>query len=511
MKNILPGIGLCSAIILIAFWRTVLAQNSDVVINASVSTKYTQPTDLITLRVPVNETVSGNLSQLKIINAQSGRMAYVFAVRPKNGNYLSYLALYTLKRERGSSNHAGKANEVSNLIYEIKKPINAVLDKEGIRTGYDPQFSPDGRYVLFKFGDPTSMNGKYRLYVFDTHTNDLKLASGKYLSYRLVSWSPDSNYIAFVEDGDAAGAPFLFSAYVGPLHLFVCNWRTGEERLVVSNDIVRGPFSWLSPHTLLYGLLSEQAQDLIVQRHNAEENKLSQGQQHKDNKQMPSKITKLEPRPNIYSYSFENRTSKLLFKDGFLPVPSPDRQQLAFFGSENPEKPYPLHLGWEDSPQGAALSVARFNGLERTSINEEGGMYPFTFWLPDNRHLLTVKQLKYSPNAQAEVKKWNTMTQRFQRVALLEAKDYIKLPRSIVEPQFHPLLINDSGDALFIYITEYTGLSSDSDYLTEKGSLKLVDLSTGNVTTLIETKNDLGMDWHEDAAPVISTTVSKTP
>lgn len=54
-----------------------------------------------------------------------------------------------------------------------------------------PQFSPDGRYVLFQFGTPFNTSNFHKLYVLDTQTQALKQLPIGAISYKYASWSPD--------------------------------------------------------------------------------------------------------------------------------------------------------------------------------------------------------------------------------------------------------------------------------------------------------------------------------
>ncbi|MBV9867823.1 MAG: hypothetical protein JO316_20920 [Abitibacteriaceae bacterium] len=492
MKRILFVFGL--SITFWGLWQKGLVHKPTKENRISVFNQSAQTADLITLSPPINGIVLGERGQLQVIHSRSGRMAHAIVVRPKKSNCLSYLAL-----------HIVEPTTVSTLTYQVNEPVNPgpEIDAQGARIAFDPQFSPDGRYVLFKYGEPISEDGTYRLYVLDIITNSLSLASDKYLTYRVVSWAPDSNYIAFVEGGDADGRDFFHDLYNGPLHLYVCNWRTGEAHLAVSNDILKAPFSWLAPHTLLYGILSEQGQKIVVERLKAMMEGTNQKQQSHANRQAQvnaakANVVQPEPRPNLYAYSFENQTSKLLFKDGYLPAPAPDGQHLAFFGSEHPEKPYPLRYGWEESPQGASLAVARLDGSQRIALNVEGDDYPSIFWLPDNQHFLTFEQMKPSPNAQAEVRNWDVKTRHFKRLALLQAKDYTQAPRRGVEPQFSPRRLSSNSDTLFVCVTEFTGRNPGSAFVNETSSLEAVEVNTGKVTIIAQAKDDDGVDWYDE-------------
>lgn len=466
--------------------------------------------DEIVLEKPKAGTVQGDRGQVTVVNPVAGRLAHTFKVPNLVGNFPTYLVLHTLKLP--ISDQAGKVNPVLTLTYSAQKPINKEADEYGTRAVFNPQFSPDGRYILFKFGEPSISLGTFRLYVFDTLTNTLKLISKRYLSYRLTSWSPDGNYVAFVQGGDIEGGLFAASFYLGPLRLYICNWRTGKENLVTSNDTVRGPFNWTAPHTLLYGALSQESQQILREQQKALGR--NEGHQRRDSEKLyqsgSSAISgkptvNILPQPNIYEYSVEENKSKLLFKDGYRPTASPDGKWIAFFGSEDVNKPTALSSGWEDSPQGAVLSVARRDGSKRVPIDRPTNSYPSVFWMPDNRRLLTIDQIAFSPNAQAQIKEWNTETKRFRQVAIMNAKDYKAVLRPEVEPQFRPLYIDEDHLILFVLVNEKVGHEPNLPYSVSRTSLQAVDLREGAITTIAQTRSDSGIDWHQETVPPTST------
>jgi Tol biopolymer transport system component len=460
----------------------------------------------IKLEPPIAKPIEGKYGQSTILNSIAGRLAYTtISWNITTRQYPTYLVLRTLK---STSTNQAQPDEASVLTYLVKRPPNKVIGDHEIvddRQVFDPQFSPDGRYILFKYGGIDRYN-LYRLYVLDTVTNQLKLVSDKQLSYSLTSWSPDGNYIAFVERGDFEGGVFQLEYYVGPLCLYVCNWRTGEEHLVFRSDSVRGPFSWLGSHTLMYGALSDADEKILKKQWETRAEYVSQQSQNNQKNEKPDENTNkvaaaTTPQPNIYEYSVEDRKSKLLFKDGYRPEPSPDGKWIAFFGSEHPDKPYPLRPGWQDNPQGAALSVARLDGTERVVLNRQGGPYPFVYWLPGNQRLLTLEQIRYSSDgdAQAQVKVWDLKTKRFRIVSTLQAKDFEFSPRSVVEPQFRPRYFADDSSTLFISVHEYTARNPDIPYMSlSRSTMQAVNLLTGKITPIAQIQNAFGLDWHSD-------------
>lgn len=439
-------------------------------------------------------------SSLSVVNSLSGRLAYVPTILHRNGDFQSSLRICKLRSAPG---------EVSEMVYRVDKPEDRQTDEFNTRILYDPQFSPDGRYILFKFGHAMSRHDGYQLYVLDTSDEHLWLVSDLPVCYAFTSWSPDGRYIAFIAGGDSDGYVYDIGGYFGPLELHVTDWRAKKDYLVTSSDTVRGPFSWLSPHTLLYGAMSQKGQEQIGK---LEEREYAQ-MQHPPTGSAKSppmlygskaKKRQWEPRPDVFEYVPGAKRPVMLFRDGYLPVASPDGKQIAFFGSEHIDRPSPLRTGWEDDPQGSSVCVADLNGSPRVALNREGGRYPRIAWLPDGKHLVTLTQTQPTPKARAEVRVWDITTRRFRTVAALSAEDYKEMPTSVTEPEFRPLGMNKRSDTLFVLINSFTGQDPEG-YLTSKGVVESVDVLNGKVTVIAQAIDASGLDWYDESAPVAST------
>lgn len=456
MNGILRLLGL-AAVLLAVLRNEVLAQNTTVSISGGVK-----------LGAPVQLSAEQNaLQSLSASSSANGKLAYAFrSLQPKFQNYLGVATV----RE-------GVTQTVTDTNAAVIRPVEGFSQE--LNVIYDPVFSPNGRYVLFKKGWPYERYSHFRLYIWDTTNNQIKeLISREYkkplnLTYPLVSWSPDNNYLAFVAGGDAEGNTEQGASLL--LHIY--NWRTGQERLIVKNKTVRFSFEWTAPNTLLYGVLPE-----------GEEGKAG-------------------ARPNIYEIAATDDKPKLVVKDGYRPVPSPDGKWIAFFGSENIEEPVPLRPDWEYSPRGAALIIARRDGSERKALNRESVFYSTLQWMPDSKHLLTISYAPkdtVSSNAdkpegksvvvRIQVREWDITSGTVRRLALLQAKDVQPIPRPATNPQFQTLGVSKDGSHLFVKIIEITGVNEMS--LIGVTSLQSVDLQSGAVATLSKTQNDLGIDWH---------------
>lgn len=447
--------------------------------------------------------------QVSMLKSVPGRLTYT-------SNFSKVMHLGLVESSQTVSSNADTNIMRTIWTYPLQKPPQDPAPRFLLH----PLFSPDGRYILFRYGDLGTTTPESHLYVLDTKNNDVHLVSSRPVNYALVSWSPDGNYIAYMENGDYQGRleEIRGSAidYLGPLRLYICNWRTGQEYLVRTNDNLNGPFYWIGSHTLVYDSLSQVQQELGQPPREPGNRPVSPpksqgtgGQKaQKDHPAGHSNTLKSAPppglpaaplRPNIYAYSVETGQSRLLIKDGHRAVPSPDGQWIAFYGSANVKQPYPLQDSWErGSLEGMSLCVARRDGSGRIAFNPVHSVYPQIQWLPDSRHFLTIAQTEFSPGAAAEITEWNLDTQGFRRVATLSAKDYQKSSYSPVSPTFRAVSTARDGSELYVVKFENVGevVKSIIDRVyVNMFSLQRINLKTGEVTTIAQVKNADGIDW----------------
>lgn len=381
-------------------------------------------------------------------------------------------------------------------------PLNTLksylLEGSGLNMAWDPVLSPSKRFVAFKVG----LSGQppyYHLYVLDLQTDILKLASPVF-NYDTVLWSPDEKYISYMED-QAIGETGATS-----LSLISCEWRTGKIRSIIrSNDIDSG-FAWIPPHTILYG-----------RRPFADA-------QHK----------KLANQPALYETDAETGSSRLTIKDAYRPSVSPDGLRVAFFGSENPEKPSTLPSDWPAEPGRSALCVAHRDGSKRVALNTYTNQFPFVEWLHDGHNLLTIERVESSQGIKAIVKQRNVDTGRRRDIGFFQAQ---KIPNiDPLLPMFMPGSVPDSDDFLFVDVLDAsdvhnpTGQNGDFTYK-QRGTLQAMDLKTGRVETVFTRFSGdyphyfqsgtlravSNFDWREissgtlKAAAEVATPLTKTP
>jgi hypothetical protein len=470
------------------------------------------------LKPPVAQPLEGDRGAVQVLTPVAGRLAHAFYLyRPDHklpddptweSAYDSYLAFHDL--------HVGQ-KQASTLTFptHVPAPPKKLITHVSRAQIWYPRFSPDGRYLLFKYGHPTSSLGPNTLYVLDTQTLKMRRLPDPpphTLNYEYVSWSPDSNYVAFVIGGDRYGQVLNIQGpdvvNIGPLTLYISEWRTGKWYEVARNDTIRGPFRWTAPHTLVYGL-------------------------------MPPTNDKFQnakrPRPNLYEYSVEKQSSRIAMRDGFLPVPSPSGRLVAFFGAENTEAAaLTLKEDWPDRPSNVALIVAPlpatgepivssgflsdqpWKAKERIVVNNEEHAFPEVFWLPDEKHLITLKQVQWgemNPTTKdflqinkAEVRLWDLTDAlagkgscHYKLLATLTAQDYERAPRSPMDGAFRGLHISADGKTFYLVTSEFTGRDPLNGILyLNRTILKGVDVETGKVTDIAQTLGDVGIDWLEN-------------
>lgn len=389
-------------------------------------------------------------------------------------------------------------------VLPVRRPSDFALGKgqEDTRSAFDPLFSPDGRYILFKFGFSTSP-GTYRPYIYDSVTGQLKLACSLYISYYAVSWSPDSNYIAFAKGDEDPRMYDNGRTYAGKLQLYVANWRTGESWPVAAGDSLRGPWAWKAPHTLLYGSLTAQDAEFLQSKGYKRGADFVDGHaRFWERLQNGPKRTPVAP--NIYEYSLETHRSTLLVKDGYLPVISPDGRRLAFFGSGDPLHPVALNKEWKFQPAGLFLVIAdaRADGASKTLqersarvvLSRHNGRYPDLVWMPDSRRLLAIDLVAAPPKARLEIREWDIETRHSRLVAMLTATDPVE--RSDNDLMFRVLRLSRDGKFLMVLVDEYFEEAGGGGTYFKRDTLRQIELNTGRVTTVGEVEGSEGIDWY---------------
>ncbi len=433
-------------------------------------------------RFTTKKTVPGDPLLQVVPSAWAGKLAYAFAEREfdREGNAVNKLVPLCLALRFWTAQ--GKENAI---YYEYEMPAENQKRQEYFSV-FEPQFSPDGRYVLFKWGGMADYDS-YRLFVMDIASGKLSLVNSPGLVYRKVLWSPDSQYLAFVEGGDPKGNLQRLWIdgwlYLGPLKLHVCEWRTGRRWLVVQNDGVKEGFSWAAPHSLLYSALATAQKAPAPPKPKAA---------------LPAKST--VSRPNIFEFSPDDGQSRLVLRDGLRPHVSPDGKLIAFWGSEDAAKPYPLPSDWLDYSHNASLCVAQRDGNGRAPLTLEEGKYSSVMWRPDSRFLIAVQAIDTDENGREkprlDVTLWNVAERTQNKVGTLNIKDFGVAIIRLVPRSFAP-----DGSNLYFSTFQNVGYpfgKKGGSVLTDQEELHTLSLKTGRVETQFRFKHDRGFDWQPE-------------
>lgn len=321
----------------------------------------------------------------------------------------------------------------------------------------NPKISPNGRYVLFRFGDPYYPLNGAALYVLDIGVSKLSRPSIRLLANAAASWSPDSEYITFIENGTVLGDVVDSTGhYVGPLRLLMCHWHTGRTQLVAEGDHIGGQFSWRTPHTLFYSKVSASI-------------------------------------ATIGEYDFDSKRNRKSMPGHVHPAVSRDGSLMASFGPEDPIHTTPFE-SW-NSANRFALVVSRIDEGTRTVLTSESGRYPQIFWCRDNRHILTLKETGRSLEPVADIREWDVQSGKFRNVARMPAHDQIDVSYIQGVVHFIPFDLSSDNKRLILLSVEYLSADPKEPRLLRRVDLKAVDLLSGAITNIADFTGRLGIDW----------------
>lgn len=448
------------------------------------------------LGAPLSPEKAAALNDFKIVTPLAGREAHNLLTDFSDTTKPSFLIL----------NEIGASGVLSTQAFPILKPTSSNSRTNEDMASYeitDPQFSPDGRQVLFKFGF-AGAPASYRLYIFDTQTHTLKLIPSQNLQYYAVSWSPDGEYIAFAE-GTQNGRFYDWGrSYEGVLKLYLYQRRTGKIQHVISSRTLRGPWTWKAPHNLIYGSLTPQ-DEKVFRNPNRETGTTSNGGKPVMWEKIPGRPKRKPVVPNAYEYSPDSKQTTLLQRDAYMPVASPDGKRLAFLGSSDVKHPSALSDALiNETSSHAIVTGYGETHAKRLTLDQHNGLYPDLMWRNDNQHLLVMQRTAPPPEARYEIREWDVTQKESRLVTTLEEHDPDEA-RSDNDPIFRPLYLSADGQSLFLDVREYYSLGENRGDGTND-VLERIDLTNGAVTTIGHVKDTTETDWHETTS-----TQTKTP
>jgi dipeptidyl aminopeptidase/acylaminoacyl peptidase len=332
---------------------------------------------------------------------------------------------------------------------------------------FDPQFSPDGRKILFKFGWPNDRFSSYLIYLFDLQTKRWREGPALPLSYRVIRWSPDGRYLAFASGGDLEGNEW--PEQTAPLRLFTYDVKTEKLRQLAEDAWVK-EFGWTARNTLLYSSYGIKA----------------------ENGKGP-----LPPLPNVYEFdpvAGQPRMKRALASCARL---SPDGTWLAYWGlARSPdEKKVPkanLPGQADDSP---GLYIRNLMSGDSKLVRNVGraDFSALAHWDSDSKALIVGKYTYSKGEGKIRLGLVNPSEGTWRQVVEVTTQDKIPMRRNSVEAQYDVLDVSGDGRSCVIKAEEIAGIVNGR--VQTSVSLLDVDLAVGTVTRIMTVKNPLGLDW----------------
>jgi hypothetical protein len=338
---------------------------------------------------------------------------------------------YLVFRHFGES--AGEARAAGNTTSLVSHPVSHQVDTPFQTFLFEPQFSPNGEHVLFKVGDPDSSFGTYVPYIWNLKTQQLRKveAPNQSIGYRLILWSYNSRYIAYLRG--ATNIPFGGSV---PAELHVYDVQTGTDRSIVKNEGIINSVAWASNDNLLFTVLSKLKKDQQAQNSRKSE---------RDDVDSGEHIAPIQL--DIYEAPAALGHPKLLIRHGYRPNVSPDGKWIAFFGSPDVDQSQKWSLDYFHSSWGTYLLLSDRIGKERKIIRrEQGGRYSILRWMPDSQHLLVIKpSYKGEGTVEARITEFDVHTLKERHIAVIGYKDKFKMDTEEERALFRPLQVSKDG------------------------------------------------------------------
>ena len=324
---------------------------------------------------------------------------------------------------------------------------------------YDPQFSPDGKTLLFKLGNTGYSHSNFSLVFWDMKSKRAQIGPEDVV-FRRMLWSPDSRYLAYALGGDIEGN----ASVKWPLELFIYDTQTRKSRLVARNIGVKW-MEWAAPHTLFFT-------------------------------QMSGELDEPSTHAAVYSVEAQGAVApRLILPNAIEPHPSPDGKSFLFFGwlltRPDPTQPslnrtqslYRFDIG--SKPLVALLSDLTSEDL--------AGMR----WLPNGK-VVWLRKTRVSPRAQVAVEIFDPRSGSRRQVATLDSRDIEPYFPTDAEPKFSIVALSAKGDTLFVQVQEVIGV--DPPFLVITSTLRAINLRTGKIVGGIKYGTVHGLDWTEQSA-----------
>lgn len=343
-----------------------------------------------------------------------------------------------------------------NKLHKIVYRVNS------FERAYSPQISPNGRYILFKLGGYGTMNGRYRIFIFDRKTHKV-VAGPKDLTYPILTWSPNSAYFAYIRGGNIAGANSGDS-----LKLYSYDMKSSNSRFITDLPVISS-MRWTPENTLLYCV--------------------KKSPENKRFEISASEIREANPHTG---------TSEAIIHKGTNPYPSPDGNFIAYL--QLPEKILTSVSADDVKQEETTQNKAIISILDRQTGKTHS--YPESapsdgigewFWSLGSTRIYYLTSLTTSPHTAMRVNEINVSSGNVTTIGMLKANDFQKIPRLSIFPQIE--LMRESDESNFLYFKKEEDIGIDPPLYIQMHTIAAFNPSNGTVIVGAKIKNSLGIDW----------------
>lgn len=353
---------------------------------------------------------------------------------------------------------------------------------------YGFQFSPDGKYVLFKIGTPLADPADtYFIFFWDIAANKIligpkNLKNTEYTTFYRVRWSPSGRYIAYCRGGDVNGNEYPFPNDYRPLKLYTYDLVTKTEHLIAKASSVRY-FTWTNSDKLLFSMKATEFAK----------------QQDKSVKESDARSALL----NIYQSSPTGKDIQLLIKDGFVVYPSPDGTKYVFMSHEDIDERQ-HRKEYEAPPKHSYVYYSHpmlYNSKAHTfkAIKYKGGRPQDVLWMPDGKKLL-LAQYEYHAGKKGvlQVNQLNLSEMKQTQLAQFEVQDISSFTGSISYHHFDNLTLSKDLRYLAVKEVRFGELIHDTyrDYPDKFESIKAADIQNSKVVTICTLHRFGDIGWY---------------
>lgn len=386
-----------------------------------------------------------------------------------SGGFAPAWKSYLIFRDFNKTSKVAETSVIPNTKnrHQVSVPSNKFL--------YDPVFSPDGRYVALKMGDPFSVGGTYQLYLWQVPTHSILQVTSALLQYRRIVWSPDSSHLSYVR-----GAGQNSDLEWQKPKLCVYNVSNKQEREIEGFEPISSSIIWTSSNTLLFSALSLTEPSSQISPPSMESGR----------------------HINIYEVSPSNGLPKLLISNAYKAFPSPDFKSIVYFKTyATPSSHKGPLLNKKLEVQSGLVLAGKGGQFGRMLKSRSNATITDVRWRADNRRLIIVHRSFTPFNAQGAgttsvtIEGIDTVSGDSKDITSFSYQVFSGTDLTEDDSLLNILKVSKDRKYLFYSLLQFGRLPSGGMFL------KSIDLDSGKISTLCRIGTVRGLDWYDESKP----------